>query len=147
GAGRFANERFIHVELVRVHSFDKFARSINNYADYIASLLYEYNLGVINADNNGKGTLWSHRAVSNFLGGTTHVDPHGYFARWGYNWDDFVKLVTKKHRQLIENQKASTSKLGKVKTAKAKIYENPTEKSKERKSTRLNSSHDSKTYE
>src|SRR5699024_10361098 len=123
------NERFIHVELVRVHSFDKFARSINNYADYIASLLYEYNLGVINADNNGKGTLWSHRAVSNFLGGTTHVDPHGYFARWGYNWDDFVKLVTKKHRQLIENQKASTSKLGKVKTAKAKIYENPTEKS------------------
>src|SRR5699024_9998031 len=80
-------------------------------------------------DNNGKGTLWSHRAVSNFLGGTTHVDPHGYFARWGYNWDDCVKLVTKKHRQLIENQKASTSKLGKVKTAKAKIYENPTEKS------------------
>src|SRR5699024_8660188 len=36
GAGRFANERFVNVELVRVHSFDAFAQSINNYAQYIA---------------------------------------------------------------------------------------------------------------
>lgn len=92
GAGRFANERFIHVELVEVNSFDEFARSINNYSTYIASLLYKYNLGVSSAENNGKGTLWSHKAVSNFLGGTTHVDPHDYFAKYGYNWSQFVKI-------------------------------------------------------
>src|SRR5699024_22608 len=102
GAGRFANERFIHVELVRVHSFDEFARSINNYSEYIAAMLYKYNLGVISAEDTGKGTLWSHDAVSRFLGGTTNVDPHGYFAQYGYHWNDFVKLVNKKYDALAK---------------------------------------------
>ena len=35
-AGRVANQRFVHVELLRVDNFDQFARSINNYAEYIA---------------------------------------------------------------------------------------------------------------
>ncbi|MGY0691319.1 S-layer homology domain-containing protein [Virgibacillus sp. FSP13] len=122
GAGPYANERFIHVELVRVHSFDKFARSINNYANYIASLLDKYGLQVISAeDNNGKGTLWSHRAVTHYLGGTWHVDPHGYFAQWGYNWSDFVELVTMKYNALTI-QKQSTSKVGHIKSEKDFIY-------------------------
>lgn len=125
GAGRFANQRFVHVELVRVHSFDEFARSINNYSEYIARVLYQYNLGVSNGDVNGKGTLWSHRAVSNFLGGTTHVDPHGYFARWGYNWTEFVKLVSSKYNTLamsatIATQK--TSQLGHIRNENVNIY-------------------------
>ena len=122
GAGRFANERFIHVELVRVHSFDQFARSINNYAEYIASLLYKYDLGVVDADPAGKGTLWSHRAVSHHLGGTTHVDPHGYFAKWGYSWNDFVKLVNKKYDELAANSVSKTSKLGHIRSSRVKIY-------------------------
>ncbi|QGS69553.1 hypothetical protein CV093_18580 [Oceanobacillus sp. 143] len=100
GAGRHANKRFVHVELVRVDNFDQFARSINNYASYIAKVLLDYNLGVTDAENTGKGTLWSHRAVSEHLGGTNHVDPHGYFARYGYKWDDFVKLVTSKYNEM-----------------------------------------------
>src|SRR5699024_11435052 len=95
GAGRFANERFIHVELVRVHSFDEFARSINNYSEYIAAVLYKYNLGVTSDEDTGKGTLWSHDAVSRFLGGTTQVDTNGYFARNGFNWNDYITHVTK----------------------------------------------------
>lgn len=105
GAGRFANERFIHVELVRVHSFDKFARSINNYANYIASLLWKYDLGVSSAEKTGTGSLWSHKAVSNHLGGTTHVDPHAYFQQWGYNWDEFVDLVQLKYDELAVTKK------------------------------------------
>ena len=126
GAGRFANQRFIHVELVRVHSFDQFAQSINNYSDYLANLLYKHNLGVKDADNNnGQGTLWSHGAVSKFLGGTTHGDPHGYFASWGYNWNDFVKLVRSKHNALVANKKQYTSKLGHIKLPTARIYKDP----------------------
>lgn len=123
GAGRFANERFIHVELVREHSFDKFARSINNYAYYIASLLYKYNLGVKSAEKDGKGTLWSHYAVSKFLGGTNHVDPHGYFARWGYSWNEFVELVKMKYDSMYTHDIKNTSLLGHIKSSNVRIYD------------------------
>ncbi|MUV37312.1 Bifunctional autolysin [Lentibacillus sp. JNUCC-1] len=102
GAGFYANQRFVHVELVRVHSFDEFARSINNYAEYIAGILFDYNLGVTSAETTGEGSLWSHKAVSKFLGGTNHVDPHGYFGIYGYKWDDFVKLVKEKHNNQVK---------------------------------------------
>lgn len=125
GAGRFANQRFVHVELVHVNNFDQFARSINNYANYIANILYDYNLGVSSAEKNGKGTLWSHKAVSSHLGGTTHVDPHGYFARYGYNWNDFVNLVTKKHHALVSNKKVNTSKIGHIKSSNVRVYSDP----------------------
>ncbi|MGG1400953.1 GW dipeptide domain-containing protein [Bacillus salipaludis] len=121
GAGPYANKRFVHVELVRVHSFDQFARSINNYANYLAFLLFEYNLGVTSAEKTGKGTLWSHNAVSKFLGGTDHGDPHGYFSQWGYNWNDFVKLVTQKYNTL--NTTIDTKRLGYIKNEGAKIYQ------------------------
>lgn len=123
GGGRYANERFIHVELVRVHSFDDFASSINNYATYIADVLHKHELGVVSAEYYGKGTLWSHKAVSRFLGGTTHVDPHGYFSQWGYSWTDFVTLVGKKYEAMVQEE--STSKLGHIRNRDVKIYESP----------------------
>ncbi|ASN04125.1 GW dipeptide domain-containing protein [Virgibacillus necropolis] len=122
GAGPYANQRFIHVELVRVHSYDEFVKSINNYSNYIASLLVKHNLGVSSAENNGKGILWSHDAVSKYLGGTNHVDPHGYFARWGYDWNNFVELVTEKYDKLIELQ---SSKLGHINSRSVHIYQDP----------------------
>ncbi|MBP1950588.1 GW dipeptide domain-containing protein [Virgibacillus litoralis] len=126
GAGRYANERFVHVELVQVNSFDKFAKSINNYSDYIATILYNYNLGVTNAEKDGIGTLWSHDAVREHLGGTTHVDPHGYFDKWGYKWNDYVKLVKKKYKEKVRERGPNTSKLGHVNSNNARIYSDPT---------------------
>jgi len=128
GAGYYGNQRFIHVELVRVDNFDEFARSINNYAEYIASLLYQYNLGVTSAEASGSGTLWSHKAVSNYLGGTTHVDPHGYFAKYGYNWTEFTKLVKTKYNSISVEQTANAvkekkvSRVGQLKNSNVKIY-------------------------
>lgn len=124
GAGRFANQRFVHVELVQVHSFDAFARSINNYSEYIAHVLYQYNLGVTSAEVSGNGSLWSHAAVTKHLGGTTHGDPHGYFAKWGYNWTEFVRLVKSKYDALAEVTTKSTSKLGHIRNGNVKIYRN-----------------------
>lgn len=132
GAGPYGNQRFIHVELVREHSFDKFARSMNNYANYIANLLYEYNLPVTSAEANGSGTLWSHAAVSKFLGGTNHGDPHGYFAQYGYNWQQFTWLVQSKYREIVSSdvqqtalKQAKTSKLGHIRFANALIRKSP----------------------
>jgi N-acetylmuramoyl-L-alanine amidase CwlA len=122
GAGSYANERFVHVELVRVKTFDQFARSINNYGNYIASLLYGYNLPLVNAEKTGEGTLWSHSAVTNHLGGTTHADPIAYFNKWGYSWDQFVKLVTTKYKTL-PNKTETTNRLGQVLSSEVMIYQ------------------------
>ena len=50
--------------------------------------------------SNGQGTLWSHHYVSQFLGGTNHTDPDGYWARNASNYfgttytmSDFAQLV------------------------------------------------------
>lgn len=131
GAGRYGNARFIQVELVRSSTYDAFARSINNYSDYIAMVLHKYNLGVTNGDYNGNGSLWSHRAVSNFLGGTTHVDPHGYFAKYGYTWNEFIALVTQKYNKYVTTASTGveqpTSRLGHISysTKIYKDYKNP----------------------
>src|SRR5699024_2457700 len=132
GAGYYGNQRFIHVELVRVHNFDEFARSINNYAEYIATMLYQYNLGVSSAESSGSGTLWSHKAVSRHLGGTNHVDPHGYFAKYGYNWTEFTKLVKTKYNSISVTQtgnavkESKTSRLGHIRNQNVNIYSKPT---------------------
>lgn len=97
GAGPVANERFIHMELVHTHDRDSFARQMNNIADYAATNLQYYGLKPDSAEYDGRGTVWTHRAVSNFLGGTDHVDPHGYLQSRGYNYDALYDLINEKY--------------------------------------------------
>ena len=97
GAGPAANERFIHVELVHTHDYDSFARSINNYADYAATNLRYYGLKPDSAEYDAKGTVWTHRAVSKYLGGSDHSDPHGYLAQHGYTYDELYDLIREKY--------------------------------------------------
>jgi len=132
GAGPYANARFVQVELVREKSFDAFARSINNYADYLARVLYANGLPVTNAVGNNAGTLWSHDAVSKQLGGTTHSDPIGYFAKYGYTWTQFTWLVSAKYKEVVSEDveqtgftQSKTSKLGHIRNAKNLIYKSP----------------------
>jgi len=42
----------------------------------------------------------SHNDVSKKWGETTHTDPVGYFANWGYSMDQFYDLVGKYYNQL-----------------------------------------------
>ena len=93
GAGAIANNRFIQIELCQETTRNKFAKSVNNNAIYAAKLLHRYNIEPSNASNTGKGTIWSHHAVSRFLGGTNHTDPDGYFKKWGYSMNDFYSLL------------------------------------------------------
>ncbi|MCG7339347.1 glucosaminidase domain-containing protein, partial [Staphylococcus sp. ACRSN] len=97
GAGAPANERFIHVELVHTHDYDSFARSINNYADYAATNLRYYGLKPDSAEYDGAGTVWTHQAVSKYLGGSDHSDPHGYLASHNYSYDELYDLIYEKY--------------------------------------------------
>ncbi|MFC3420076.1 N-acetylmuramoyl-L-alanine amidase [Salinicoccus hispanicus] len=119
GAGPNANPRFLHVELVRHNNTHDFAKSINNYTDYIANLLYKYKLPVDSAEADGKGTLWSHSAVSTHLGGTNHVDPYTYFSKFGYSYRDVEKLIEEKYTDLY-NKKTTPKVTMPVTTSDAK---------------------------
>ncbi|WP_236692264.1 N-acetylmuramoyl-L-alanine amidase family protein, partial [Lactobacillus psittaci] len=93
GAGAIANERFIQVELCEESNTTDFARGVNNDAIYVANLLKQYGLTPSLADGTGSGTIWSHGAVSKYLGGTDHTDPVGYFSKFGYSMSQFFDLV------------------------------------------------------
>ncbi|HHU6750615.1 TPA: GW dipeptide domain-containing protein [Staphylococcus pseudintermedius] len=98
GAGAVANQRFIHIELVHVHSKEDFARQMNNMADYAATNLQYYGLSPDSAEYDGRGTVWTHDAVSRFLGGTDHTDPHGYLKQHGYSFDELYDLINEKYQ-------------------------------------------------
>lgn len=122
GAGRFANARFVQYELVEHKTFDEFARSINNYAYYTAYILDKYKLPIDSAETDGVGTVWTHNAVSKYLGGTTHTDPIGYFNKWGYSYNEFLALVTEKYNAMskdtiISNVPFAATTYANVKTA------------------------------
>ncbi|MCV3296280.1 MAG: N-acetylmuramoyl-L-alanine amidase [Oenococcus sp.] len=96
GAGTIANQRFIQVEQLEVHSKDDFAREQLNLAKFTADQLSYYRLGT----GRRRATIWSHDDVSRVLGGTNHSDPVSYWnnsaSNWfsgSYNMDDFIWLV------------------------------------------------------
>ncbi|WP_419743576.1 N-acetylmuramoyl-L-alanine amidase [Macrococcoides bohemicum] len=108
GAGPVANPRYINVELVRVYGKEAFSRSINNYADYFATNLLYYGLPLDNAHYDGNGTVWNHKAVSNFLGGTDHTDPIGWFQANNYTFDEFYNLVSEKYNYKLNGTMPAT---------------------------------------
>lgn len=105
GAGAKANTRFIQIELCRVNSRSRFIKSVANDASWIASMLHRYGLTPSRAKANGSGTVWSHHEVSNYLGGTDHVDPDTYFDQWGYSMSEFYSLI----KYYYNRQSAGTS--------------------------------------
>ncbi|MBZ8174644.1 peptidoglycan recognition protein family protein [Staphylococcus delphini] len=110
GAGKQANPYFYHIELVRLYSFDDFARSVNNQAWLAAYMLKQKNIEPTLADDQeGVGSIISHNAVSRYWGGTTHTDPIAYYHRWNYNMDKFFELV-KYHYDQMEDDEVVTDK-------------------------------------
>ena len=93
GAGPNANNRFINVEIVHTHDYASFAKSMNNYADYAATQLQYYGLTPNSAENDGQGTVWTHYAISRFLGGTDHSDPHAYLQSHNYTYNELYDLI------------------------------------------------------
>ena len=97
GAGPNANGRFINVEIVHTHDYASFAKSMNNYADYAATQLQYYGLTPNSVENDGQGTVWTHYAISRFLGGTDHSDPHAYLQSHNYTYNELYDLINEKY--------------------------------------------------
>lgn len=140
GAGPLANERYIHIELVREHSLDNFAKSVNNQAYFVAYELKHYGLTPSRANKNGGGTVWSHADATRWLKAPYgHTDPETpYFSDWGYSMSEFYDLVVKHYNELSANSKptpkpdpslpdpVATSGIKYVKNAAGtKIYDTP----------------------
>lgn len=133
GAGYQANQRYVQFEQTRVHSKKAFAKQIANASYYTAYILNQYNLKPNNASYDGKGTVWSHAAISKYLGGTDHTDPVSYYASNGrkyfnqaYTMSDFYKMVVKYYNSMNKNNSKSSSQLKTNQSTKQEdiVYEN-----------------------
>ena len=109
GAGAISNGYHYHIELVHEHSYQGFAKSVNNDAYLTAYMLKRNGLKPKLADTNGgKGTIISHSGVSKYYGGTNHTDPVSYFQRYGYSMTQYTDLVKYHYNKLNGiNDKAS----------------------------------------
>ncbi len=97
GAGQRANDKFIHLELCDAATQSEFDISYKKIVRRTAEYLYINQLGVSPAKPDGSGTLWGHIDVSRYLGGTNHVDPIEYLAKWGKTWSDVIEDVTNEY--------------------------------------------------
>lgn len=95
----------VQFEQVEVYGRDNFARELVNAAYYAAYEMKQY--GMIPSLNGGNGTLMSHHMVSQYLGGTDHTDPDGYWTNralncfgTNYTMSDFFELVKYEYTQL-----------------------------------------------
>jgi len=101
GAGAISNAYHYHIELVHEHSYEGFAKSVNNDAYLTAYILKRHGLKPQLADtHNGKGTIISHNGVSKYYGGTDHTDPIAYFNRYGYSMTQYTDLVKYHYNKL-----------------------------------------------
>lgn len=97
GAGKEANDRYIHLELCHEYTREDFEASYRKLVRRAAEYLYINQLGVTPAKPDRTGTLWGHYHVTMYWGGTNHVDPIGYLAKWGISWDDLVEDVAREY--------------------------------------------------
>ncbi|MHC9537657.1 N-acetylmuramoyl-L-alanine amidase [Dellaglioa sp. BT-FLS60] len=135
GSGAVGNQRYVQFEETRVHSKKAFAREVNNAAYYVAYILQQYGLkpSLATASNHGSvATIWAHADVSNYLGGTDHGDPVGYYSDSGKTWfndaytmTDLYTLIKEYYAQLsvkVVYNSAAGSETVKVNNSGYRLY-------------------------
>jgi N-acetylmuramoyl-L-alanine amidase CwlA len=88
GAGYTANRLFLHLELCMYDDSNLFKMAYDAYIWLCAKLLHDKGLGVTD-----KGSVWSHKEISDTWKETTHQDPIEYLAYHGITWDKFISDV------------------------------------------------------
>ncbi len=100
GAGQYANDKYIHLELCHERTQTDFDISYRKIVRRTAEYLFMNQLGVSPAKADGSGTLWGHMDVTRYLGGTDHSDPVEYLAKWGITWSDVIEDVTAEYNAI-----------------------------------------------
>lgn len=123
GVGSIGNQRFVQIEMTEDETLSKAQHLlvIDRAAYWGAVQLDYYGLACTNAAG-GSGTVWSHDAVSKYLGGTDHTDPIAYLARYSYTWNDMFNLI-KKHYDALQGVKTATVAKPSTKFKKGDIVE------------------------
>lgn len=98
GAGKYANERFVHVELCQTYDKQKFEAGYANYCWILGNLLAKKKIGV-----SRRGTFWTHNDVTQYLGGTFHTDPDQYLLSHGVSINKLVDDVTWWYKYFLEH--------------------------------------------
>lgn len=95
GAGPNANARFAQIEIVENKNLSdkQHQEAIDRQCFWAAMQCFYYGIEPIDATKNGHGTIWTHKAVSQFLGGTDHNDPIAYIARHGVTWAEMFNQI------------------------------------------------------
>lgn len=95
GAGGPANARFAQIECCRFDDRARAVASIDRGLFWAAFQLFYYKLPCTDATQNGNGTVWTHAAVTKFLGNTDHVDPLPYWNSVGVTWSAAYAQIQK----------------------------------------------------
>lgn len=113
GAGKFANAKYIQIEMSedKTLTTKQHLMLIDKACYYLGMQLAYYGIEPIDATKNGKGTVWTHNAVSKFLGDTNHVDPIAYLARHHTNWEEVFNQI-KGYWYELKNGKDGSAMLG-----------------------------------
>ena len=103
GIGAVMNPYLVQIEMTEDKRMtDKqHLTSIDRCAFWAAVQLWHYGLECTDAEKTGKGTVWTHYAVSVHKGGTNHVDPHAYLKRHGTNWVEMFNQI-KAYYELLQ---------------------------------------------
>lgn len=93
GAGYYANQiSYAHVELARTDDPEQFKKDYAAYVWLLRHLAKEAGIPITLDSSSDKG-IKTHKWVTNNLGGTTHVDPYGYLAKFGVSAEQFKKDI------------------------------------------------------
>jgi LysM repeat protein len=96
GAGHTANQRYIHIELDMYDDANLFKIAYDAYVWLTAKLLADRKLGV-----SDKGSLWSHKEISDTFKETSHQDPISYLESHGISWTQHVANVTAQYNAMV----------------------------------------------
>ena len=112
GAGGIANARFAQIECCRFDAKARAVASIDRGLFWAAYQLFYYNLPCTDATKNGIGTVWTHLAVSRFLGNTDHTDPIAYWSSVGISWDAAFAQLKRYYDALHAGDSTKVTALG-----------------------------------
>ena len=119
GAGGVANARFAQIECCRFDNKARAVASIDRGLFWAAYQLFYYNLPCTDATKTGNGTVWTHLAVSRFLGNTDHTDPIAYWSSVGVSWDAAFAQIKRYYDALHAGDSTVVPALGQTSAAVA----------------------------
>jgi hypothetical protein len=119
GAGGPANARLVQIEVCRIANKANAIAAIDRGLFWAAYQLYWYDLACTDATKNGQGTVWTHLAITKFLGNTDHTDPIAYWSSVGISWDAAFAQIKKYYDALHAGDSTTVTALGQSATITA----------------------------